>query len=232
LGLTVDALEAGPSLAAYCSRPMVMQGVVSATPDVQDTRVTLTVAVDEVRIDGRLTAWQGNVTVETGLYPTFVYGDRVQAEGRLQPPDRQTGLLAHRNYLPVLWRPKLTWLGKSLTNPVLTALYSLQARSAATIARLFPDPEGALLSGILLGATHAIPKSLMDNFNATGTSHIVVTSGFNIAIVAVALGTGGSIAAGGWLGDVRACSTIRWPPPWPRRSSLCQSSCSILGASP
>jgi competence protein ComEC len=185
LGLVVDALEAGPSLAAYYSRPMVMQGVVSATPDVQDTRVMLTVAVDEVQIDGRPTAWQGNVTVKTGLYPTFVYGDRVQAEGTLQPPDRQTGQPAYRDYLPVLWRPKLTWLGKSPTNPALTALHSLQERSAATIARLFPDPEGALLSGILLGAAHAIPRSLMDSFNTTGTSHIIVISGFNIAIVAM-----------------------------------------------
>jgi competence protein ComEC len=195
LGLTVDALEAGPTLAAYYARPVAVQGVVSAAPDVQDTRVTLTVTVDEVQIDGQPTAWRGNVTVETGLYPTFVYGDRIQAEGVLQPPDRPTGRPAYRDYLPILRRPKLTWLGKSPTNPVLTVLQGLRERATATIARLFPDPEGALLIGILLGATHAIPRSLMNSFNATGTSHIVVISGFNIAIVAMAIAR----AANRWL---------------------------------
>jgi competence protein ComEC len=51
------------------------------------------------------------------------------------------------------------------------------------IAQLLPEPSASLLTGILLGIKGAIPGDLWDALETTGTSHIVVISGFNLSII-------------------------------------------------
>jgi len=46
-----------------------------------------------------------------------------------------------------------------------------------------------LLTGILLGIERGIPGELVEDFNATSTTHIIAISGFNIAIVGAAIGS-------------------------------------------
>ncbi|NIV34463.1 MAG: ComEC family competence protein, partial [Anaerolineae bacterium] len=52
------------------------------------------------------------------------------------------------------------------------------------LARLVPDPEASLLQGILLGIRSGIPEDLYEDYNTTGTSHIIVISGSNITFIA------------------------------------------------
>jgi competence protein ComEC len=63
-------------------------------------------------------------------------------------------------------------------------LYAFRRRALETLKILFPEPESALLAGILLGEESAIPTALEDAFKRTGTAHIVAISGFNISIIA------------------------------------------------
>ena len=51
-----------------------------------------------------------------------------------------------------------------------------------TINRLFPEPGATLLNGILLGYDHVLPEDLAEDFQATGTSHIIAISGFRTMI--------------------------------------------------
>ena len=53
--------------------------------------------------------------------------------------------------------------------------------------RVLPETESNLLLGILIGARKALPKEVIDNFNITGTSHIIAISGYNISIIATSL---------------------------------------------
>jgi competence protein ComEC len=69
-------------------------------------------------------------------------------------------------------------------NPVLAAIYALRQRGVETVYRLFPDPEAALMAGILLGVESGIPQDVQQAFKDTGTAHIIAISGFNFAIVA------------------------------------------------
>lgn len=48
---------------------------------------------------------------------------------------------------------------------------------------MLSDPQAALLSGILLGNDNGMPPELEDAFQATGMTHIIAISGFNIAIL-------------------------------------------------
>jgi hypothetical protein len=53
---------------------------------------------------------------------------------------------------------------------------------------LWPDPEASLLAGILLGVESGIPADVKEAFAATGTSHIIAFSGFNIVTVGTLFG--------------------------------------------
>jgi competence protein ComEC len=50
-----------------------------------------------------------------------------------------------------------------------------------------PEREHGLLIGILLGDKSAIDSDIIKNFQATGTTHIIAVSGFNISILIIAL---------------------------------------------
>ena len=72
-------------------------------------------------------------------------------------------------------------------NALLALLYAIRLRTHQFIASALPEPQAALLSGILLGSDEGIPRTLMDQFGRAGTAHIIAISGFNIALVSAAL---------------------------------------------
>lgn len=51
------------------------------------------------------------------------------------------------------------------------------------IHRSFNEPQASLLAGIILGSQSGMPEELTQAFQATGTTHIVALSGFNVTII-------------------------------------------------
>jgi len=66
---------------------------------------------------------------------------------------------------------------------LLPAAFALREPALGAIERLLPAPESALLAGILLGAEQGLPAELQQAFKASGTSHLIAISGFNVAVV-------------------------------------------------
>jgi len=60
----------------------------------------------------------------------------------------------------------------------------IRNRLASIFDRALPSPESDVLAGIVIGKQSAFPKDLNNIFQATGTSHIIVLSGFNITVLA------------------------------------------------
>lgn len=52
---------------------------------------------------------------------------------------------------------------------------------------LLPSPQSSLLVGMLLGQQKQLPASFKKNLRRTGTVHVVVVSGYNITVVAMAI---------------------------------------------
>lgn len=63
------------------------------------------------------------------------------------------------------------------------AIEAIRAWSLANIERSFPEPHAALAAGVLIGEQGALTASLREALRTTGTTHFVVVSGQNIAIV-------------------------------------------------
>src|SRR3990167_5222565 len=63
-------------------------------------------------------------------------------------------------------------------------LTPVRRQLADNINRLLPEPQGALLSGILLGVKSDLPKHFKEALVNTSTIHIAVVSGQNLSLLA------------------------------------------------
>lgn len=141
---------------------------------------------------------EGLVLLVLPPYPAYHYGDRLAVTGELKRPRaaERAGEFDYRAYLAhhgihVLMRePDRVELrpGASGLDP-LRVLYDFRERCQQVLLRSLPEPQASLAVGILLGLQSSIPDEVYKTFSATGTSHILVVSGWNFTIVAALLGS-------------------------------------------
>jgi len=166
-----------------------LEGVVVGDPEERENSTRLRVRVEWVKLpNGTERAVTGLVLVTAPRYSVFEYGDPVRVEGMLKtPPDFQgfsyRAYLAHQGIYSFVSRGTVTRLEERRSFSVLRLMFALRHSARTTIASILPEPQAALLTGILLGVGTGIPRDLLDAFSATGTTHIIAISGFNLAIV-------------------------------------------------
>lgn len=178
------------SLATYNDVGRVaLEGVVVGEPDEREHYTNLRVRVERLTLpDGAELDVDGLALVKADRYPEHHYGDRVQVEGLLETPPVLEGF-SYREYLArqgihsLVRRARVATLAEKQANPLLYQLFAFKRYAQSVIARILPEPQAALLTGILLGVETGIPADLMDDFAATSTTHIIAISGFNITII-------------------------------------------------
>lgn len=161
-----------------------IEGYIVAEPDVRQDRQYLA-----FRPDGH----RQNIQLFMPLYAEYAYGDRVVVKGKLAEAKvfedfDYRGYLQRFNIFAVMNRPQVLVLKSGQGNPVIQGLLAVKHAFAANVAQKFREPHGSLLLGILIGAKKAMPQPVLDDFAATGTSHIVAVSGYNISVIVMALG--------------------------------------------
>jgi len=92
--------------------------------------------------------------------------------------------LARFDIHAMMRRAQIDYLESGQGNPFWAAMLAFKMRASDTIDRILSEPHASLLKGIFLGIETGIPRDLYELFNLTGTSHIIVISGSNIAVVA------------------------------------------------
>ena len=184
-------------IAFYNDRPneFLVSGVIVEPPDVRDTYANLRLRVEQLAplpaqdAAAEFMPVHGLLLARMPASDSFTYGDRVRLLGKLEtPPENED--FSYRDYLAnhgiysVLFYPASSLLERGQGNPFFAALYMFRQRAVEVVYSLYPDPEASLLAGILLGEQSGIPEEVMEAFRITGTSHIIVISGFNITIIA------------------------------------------------
>jgi competence protein ComEC len=182
-----------------------VEGIVQSYPDTRDTWTNLRVSAESLEMEGARYPVHGTVLLRAPRFPERRYGDKLRASGFLETPPEFEGF-SYREYLAradiysLIYRPQIERTASGQGSLFWATLFAIKDRACDVIARLMPDPEASLMQGILLGIESGIPPDLYDDYNITGTSHIIVISGANITIVAALF----SLAFGRILGKRRA----------------------------
>lgn len=180
------------TIAAYndLDQSLYITGTLAQSPEVRDTYMNLRINVKAVDTGNGDIPVDGTILVRLTNDYDLAYGDPVRVRGRLETPPEDEDF-SYREYLlrqgihSLLRTNSVTRLpfGEQ-RNPFWDFLYRLRASLYKEVNSLFPQPEAALLNGILLGLESDIPADIQQAFKDTGTAHIVAISGFNIAIIA------------------------------------------------
>ena len=172
---------------------VALQGWVCAPPDRRERVTLLTLCAEQIEAPpGMLQRVQGRVLVTLLPFQTWEYGQRLTLYGTLRAPDEgeafsyrayleRRGITSQMTYPLVDARP-----GRQ-GSPVRAGLEALRQRAYVLVNRFYPQPEAALVAGILLGLDEDFPPDLEQAYQATGTAHIIAISGFNMTLLSGSL---------------------------------------------
>lgn len=171
-----------PELDSALGERITIEGVVSKDPDVRDSFVQLTTTTEV-----------GTVLVRADRFTKVAYGDAIRATGKLEKPqafETDTGrtfnypmfLYAH-GVTHVMSFAQVTVLRHGEQSRTIGALIKLKHWFIRQIELALPEPESALLSGLLLGEKRGLGEDLTESFRRAGVVHIIVLSGYNVALV-------------------------------------------------
>jgi competence protein ComEC len=164
------------SVGQYFGKTTEFIGVISDDPIPSDKSLRFSAAITEINGESK----RVRVLVTLPRYPAYQYGDKLVMSGKLVPVsefNRKSNASAETVF------PKISAYEPGHGNLFKKYLYKLKASMLAVTGRILPEPESALLGGILLG-TRDFSDELSEQFRTTGTAHIVAISGFNVTIVA------------------------------------------------
>lgn len=173
---------AGDSVAFVVGSYRVEGNVVNIARGESTAQVTL----DNIAVNDAQKSDHVLVTAPRDLLPNV--GDRVAVTCNLQAPEPFDGF-AYDQYLAIrgvyavcrVSDPPFV-LAQGADKRVSSALTRTRMLFMRAIDRVLPEPQSTLLAGLLVGDAQ-FSDAWRDRFLATGTSHIVAASGFNVAIV-------------------------------------------------
>ncbi len=110
----------------------------------------------------------GDAKVYTNLFPKYSVGDKLKIEGKVDDLGR-------------IFNPKVEKIGQ--VSSIKYYLSSIRNRISSNIQSLLPSREATLVVGSVLGVDN-ISQEFREQLVNTGTIHVVVVSGQNLALVA------------------------------------------------
>lgn len=189
----ISDLYSKSSLDDFAFKEITAEGIIVAEPDVRDTNTRLTISLRSIDNGNTETQVREKILVSTDLYPEFSYGDKVSLKMVLKEPtsfETDGRVFDYKGYLRVrgIWYTasfaQVNLISSGHGAFVKNNLFKIKNIFTESINNSLPHPESALLSGLLLGSKQSLGEDLLEDFQKTGISHIVVLSGYNIAIVA------------------------------------------------
>ncbi len=172
-------------------KTVTLEGVVVRDPDLRERSTQLAVQIKAV--NGVQFTEGARVLLFVDVFEKSAYGDRIKIKGVLKKPEpfeTDSGrtfnypkyLRAH-GILYTMSFPNITHIGNGGGNPIVAELLSIKHVFIRGIERALPEPESALLAGLLLGEKQSLGEKITGFFRNAGVVHIIVLSGYNVALV-------------------------------------------------
>ncbi len=181
--LRLQMAEVPSQFLEVLNQQQTYEGLVVEEPDIRQNHQLITFLPD---------GFSQNILLTTTKAQSFFYGDRLVVSGKMVEAKAFDDFdypkyLERYNIYALSRYPKILILKSGQANEIKFFLLKIKTSFAKKINRLFTEPQGGLLLGILVGAKKTLPPNILDSFNTTGLSHIVAVSGFNITIIIAAL---------------------------------------------
>ncbi len=168
---------------------VVYEGVIVTDPDMRDAtqRIAVRISKNTESVD---------ILVVTERYPLLAYGDTVRFEGALKLPepfDTDGGrVFKYDTYLAKDGVRFIVPFAKiEVVEPggfsFYGTLYAVKRLFNDALARALTEPSASLASGLILGGKQGLGEELKNAFTTSGLIHIVVLSGYNVMLVALAI---------------------------------------------
>ncbi|MBI4493493.1 MAG: ComEC/Rec2 family competence protein [Chloroflexi bacterium] len=195
-GLFLAAARTLSAEAALASDPLdglqgevELLGLVASPPERQGERTSLVLDVQARVVEGAWRPQGGRVWLQAYGAPSLTYGDAVLVRGRLAEPRARPGspmpaLLQRQGVRFLVERPRVALVERRQGDPGWAALQQAREAISGALRQQLPEPQASLLAGVLVGTRAQMPPELRQALVASGTSHVVAVSGFNISVVA------------------------------------------------
>ena len=174
-----------PPLASLAGTHDVV-GVVRADPRLSGTLARLDLRVET--IDGVELGGGLRLTMPAPREP-LREGDRIAITAEIERAPRfddfdYAAFLRSRGIHAVAAFPE-RWelLERDAGNDIADALRRLRVWALDNVERALPEPEASLAAGMLLGRQRTMPAGLEEDLRRTGTTHLLVVSGQNVALL-------------------------------------------------
>lgn len=166
-----------------CESPCTIEGEIIREPEDRDSYQRFI-----LRANGK----ESFIEVYAPLYPSFLVGSTISIEGEITEPkplfphgDKKgfdyAAYLANKGVGSQAFFPKIKIISEEPTSFVLQ-LRRMKESLEKHLHAYISYPESTLASGMIFGSSD-MPKNMNEEFRVAGVSHIVVLSGFNIAII-------------------------------------------------
>lgn len=176
-----------------------LRGYIADRPDIRDDRIDILLKTDSLIVD-----FQHEIPIHTQIllkidsYDTYFYGEEILVTGHVQIPDSfktdQGRIFEYDKYLykdDIFYTMSYVHIIKTGETISVSwfrqTLYRLKDYFISSIRRYIPRPESGLLAGVLFGEKSALDAETLEQFRIVGLMHIVVLSGYNVAIVIYSL---------------------------------------------
>ena len=181
----------------YNKIPVTIIGVIDVEPDIKPATQDFTVHVQSISAtsdSNSKTAVDTRIMVSEKIYPQFSYGDEISLNGKLIVPrnfsDGDSREFDYVHYLSkdgiffLMKNPKATVIATRKGNPLFAKLFAVKESFLENIRRVLGEPQASLAAGEIVGDKASLGKDLTDDFRRSGLIHIVILSGYSIAIIA------------------------------------------------
>jgi competence protein ComEC len=180
---TFNAFHGDLSLKKYVGEKITLEGIIVDEPVRKEKYTQLIINV----------AQNTHVIARADLYGVYQYGDKVTVTGKLEQPENfATDNGRTFNYVKYLAKDRIFYIVSFPTvrvlehghgNTIVAVLFTIKHAFTQALDTSLPFIEAKLAAGLVVAGKQALPKSVQDAFQITGTIQIVVLSGYNVTII-------------------------------------------------
>ena len=176
---------------------VTIESTVLEYPDTRAGNVRLVLLPNKINSFSGEFSSNERILVKAPLYPKLHYGDKIILSGTLKPiknfsdsEQKESGrefdyeeYMARKGIFREISSSEVKVISSGNGNILFSSLFKIREKFSGSLRENISEPEVSLSLGMTLGEKHGLPEDLTDTFTRAGIVHMVVLSGYNIALV-------------------------------------------------